>query len=249
MSIFYTKKFYLRDYDRTSKSARSVIPLLLSAYSESGNPLQSVIDVGCGRGVWLDEFVKKGVGLVKGRDGEWVQSANPLVGPEEFEATDLAQPFSELRKYDLAMTLEVAEHIDEESADTFVASLVKLSDNVMFSAAIKGQGGQHHVNERPLSYWIEKFKAHEFEVYDPIRPHVWADESVCWWYRQNIVVFCRSGSAMQSVWQKLHDDAPHVFDLAHPIGFGQKASLANLFSPEEYVGLWLARFKRKLSLG
>lgn len=243
MSLFYTKKFYLRDYQRTSRSAREVIPIVINAFKGG---LRSVIDIGCGRGVWLEEFAQQGVGMIKGRDGSWVQDANPLIRNEEFEATDLSKPYTEQSTYDLAMTLEVAEHIDEENADTFVENLTKLSDSIMFSAAIKGQGGQHHVNERPLSYWIEKFRQRGFSVYDPIRPRVWDNSNVCWWYRQNIVVFCRDGSTMEPVWRDLHVTAPHIFDLAHPTGFVEKAALANLFSPEEYVGLWFARAKRKL---
>ena len=233
----------MRDYLRTSRSAQVVIPILIDAYK---NGLQSVIDIGCGRGVWLDEFKKLGVVKVKGRDGPWVQGANPLINDVEFEATDLSTPYTEPKKFDLAMTLEVAEHIDEENADTFVDSLAKLSDTIMFSAAIEGQGGQHHVNERPLAYWIKKFAKHGFRPFDPIRPRVWEDDEVCWWYRQNIVIFCREGSVMEARWQELHLSAPHTFDLAHPVGFQQKADLANWFSPEEYIGLWFARTKRKL---
>lgn len=243
MSIFYSKNFYQRDYQRTSRSARVVVPILIDAF-EGG--LQSVIDIGCGRGVWLDEFKKLGIGAVKGRDGPWVQSANPLIEGGEFQATDLSLPYAEPDKYDLAMTLEVAEHIDEVNADTFVDSLAKLSDTIMFSAAIEGQGGQHHVNERPLAYWIEKFATRGFKPFDPIRPRVWQNAEVCWWYRQNIVIFCREGSQMEARWQELHSTAPHIFDLAHPVGFQQKAALANWFSPEEYIGLWVARLKRKL---
>ncbi|CAB5162589.1 hypothetical protein UFOVP152_38 [uncultured Caudovirales phage] len=51
---------------------------------------------------------------------------------------------------------------------------------------------------------------------------------------------------MQEVWKTKHDSAPHVFDLAHPTGFGEKAKLANLFSPEEYVGVWFDRAKSML---
>lgn len=246
MSLFYTKKFYMRDYARTSRSARCIAPLLIDAFNGASTKLNSVIDIGCGRGVWLDEFKKLGVGLLKGRDGAWVQSADPLVGQSDFVVTNLAQPYREPHKYDLAMTLEVAEHIDEGGADTFITSIVELSDTIMFSAAIKGQGGQHHVNERPLAYWIAKFAAHGFSVYDPIRPRIWGNDDVCWWYRQNIVIFSRDGTAMQKRWQELHNSAPHIYDMAHPVGFAQKASLANLFSPEEYVGLWASKLKRKI---
>lgn len=244
MSLFYSKSFYLRDYERTSKSAAAVAPIIVAAFDHAGQSLESVIDIGCGRGVWLTEFAKRGVPCIKGRDGNWVRNSDPLISTAEFEATDLSPPFVEERRYDLAITLEVAEHIAESNAENFVDSLVRLSDSIIFSAAIVGQGGQHHVNERPLSYWVEKFARRSFSIYDPIRPRIWSNDDVCWWYRQNIVVFSRDGSTMAGAWQQCHQSAPHIYDLAHPVGFGEKAKLANLFSPEEYVGLWLHRLKK-----
>lgn len=244
MSIFYTKNFYLRDYVRTSRSAQCIVPIIMDAFDSE---LDSVIDIGCGRGVWLNEFSKAGVSSIKGRDGEWVLNADPLISTSNLEVTDLSQPYQETRRYKLAMSLEVAEHIEKTNASTFVHSLTQLADSILFSAAIEGQGGQHHVNERPLSYWISHFEAEGFKVFDTIRPRIWSNNDVCWWYRQNIVIFCRKGSPMETRWQALQDSAPRIYDLAHPVGFVEKAKLASFFSPEEYIGLWLHRLKQKFS--
>lgn len=247
MSIFYSKSFYQRDYLRTQLSAQAVTTLVWQGLSRGSEQLGSVIDIGCGRGVWLDEFSKRGVEQVKGRDGPWVMKANPLVASDNFEPTDLSKPFSENRKYDLAMTLEVAEHLGQGNADAFVASLAGLSDTIMFSAAIGGQGGQHHVNEQPLSYWVAKFASHGFRMIDAIRPHVWSNSDVCWWYRQNIVFFVKESSPFLPGLEALRASAPPIIDLAHPQGFSEKARLANLFSPEEYVGLFVDRTRAKLA--
>ena len=247
LSIFYSKSFYQRDYDRTQRSADTVTRLIWQVLTLNSMTLRSVIDIGCGRGVWLDEFSKRGVAHVKGRDGPWVQKANPLVASENFEATDLAKPFCEDLKFDLAMSLEVAEHLDEGKADGFVASLAGLSDTIMFSAAIGGQGGQHHVNEQPLSYWVAKFEGHGFRMIDAIRPHVWNNSDVCWWYRQNIVFFAKDTSPFLPALNALQASAPAIVNLAHPQGFSEKARLANLFSPEEYVGLFVARTRARIA--
>lgn len=247
MSIFYSKSFYQRDYVRTQLSAEAVTTLLWQALSRDGLELRSVIDIGCGRGVWLDEFSKRGATRIKGRDGPWVLKANPLVSRDRFEPTDLSQSFCENQKYDLAMSLEVAEHLDEGRADVFVASLAGLSDTIMFSAAIGGQGGQHHVNEQPLSYWVAKFETHGFRMIDAIRPHVWNNSDVCWWYRQNIVFFAKDASPLLSTLKALQASAPPIVDLAHPQGFYEKARLANLFSPEEYLGLFIDRTRSKFA--
>ena len=207
---------------------------------------ESVIDIGCGRGVWLKAF---GDIAVKGRDGPWTRPDRLRINPEEFAATDLSQPFVEDRRFDLAMTLEVAEHIEPQQADQFVTNLCGLSDTILFSAAIEGQGGQHHVNEQPLSFWAAKFGARGYELVDVLRPRIWHNDDVCWWYRQNMVLFCNAESRFRQGLQLAGGKNPPLHDIAHPVGFGEKARLANLFSPEEKVGLWLSRLGRRLRGG
>lgn len=244
MSIFYSSRFYDRDFVRTSKSATVTVPILFECLGLAGaQPPNSVIDIGCGRGVWLKSF---GDLQVKGRDGPWTKQERLLIGPSQFQATDLSQPFFEEERFDLAMSLEVAEHIEMAQADQFVDNLVGLADTILFSAAIAGQGGQHHVNERPLSYWTEKFAARGFQLFDVLRPRLWANADVCWWYRQNMVVLCRPESRFRAGLELALAQNPPIVDLAHPDGFGEKAKLANLFSPEEYVGVWLASLGKRL---
>ena len=87
------------------------------------------------------------------------------------------------------MSLEVAEHLEEEAADNFVRQLTKISDRILFSAAIPDQGGLHHLNERPPSYWAKKFKTYGFNQLDFLRPLFWDDERIEWWYRQNFLIY------------------------------------------------------------
>jgi hypothetical protein len=55
--------------------------------------------------------------------------------------------------------LEVGEHISESAANHFIESLTTHAPVVLFSAAIPYQGGDHHVNEQFLPYWVERFSA------------------------------------------------------------------------------------------
>lgn len=167
----------------------------------------SVLDVGCATGTWLAEWNSAGVSDVFGVDGDYVDRAALQVPSDRFVAADLQQPFSLGRKFDLVQTLEVAEHLDEAHADTFVESLARHGDTILFSAAIPGQGGTHHVNEQWPSYWSEKFEKAGYTTYDVIRPRIWTDPRVIMWYRQNILLFAR-GRAFESV-------MPHL-DLVHP---------------------------------
>ena len=71
-----------------------------------------------------------------------------LTDPAKFTAVDLRDSFAIGRTFDLAISLEVAEHPPEEFAEPLVERLVTAAPFVLFSAAIPEQGGIHHVNEQ-----------------------------------------------------------------------------------------------------
>jgi hypothetical protein len=99
------------------------------------------------------------------------------------------QPFTIDDGYDLALCLEVAEHLPERAAAPLVTQLTKAAPIVLFSAAIPGQGGHGHVNEQPHKYWHRLFASHQFVTIDCIRPRVWQNPQVAYWYRQNVFVY------------------------------------------------------------
>jgi SAM-dependent methyltransferase len=172
----------------TNESAQTVVPLVHKLLEPA-----SVLDVGCATGTWLAEWGKAGVSDLQGIDGDYVDRAGLRIPVDKFAPVDLAKPFSLGRTFDLVQTLEVAEHLDESAADAFVESLVRHGETILFSAAIPGQGGDHHVNEQWPSYWAAKFAKAGFTLHDVIRPQIWNDPRVVNWYRQNILVFARGG--------------------------------------------------------
>ncbi len=94
------------------------------------------------------------------------------------------------RRFDLACSLEVAEHLPQAAAEDFVRLLVAAAPVVLFGAAIPGQGGPGHVNEQRQSWWAAKFARHGYVAVDCIRPAVWHVPDVEWYYAQNILVYC-----------------------------------------------------------
>jgi SAM-dependent methyltransferase len=150
---------------------------------------QSVLDVGCGLGTWLAAARELGVDDIFGIDGNWLDPSALDVEPAAVRRVDLEQGVQLDRQFDLVISLEVAEHLQERSADAFVASLVRHGDVVLFSAAIPFQGGHGHINEQFADYWVERFAAHGCRVLDFVRPRIWADDEVLWWLRQNVLVF------------------------------------------------------------
>lgn len=177
-----------------TKAPRQIVPIILSLY----NP-KSVIDIGCGIGTWLTVFKDKGIFDYKGVDSDFVNRDLLMIEDEKFIAVDLTKGFSAPRKYDIALSLEVAEHLPESSADIFVKTLVSLSDTIIFSAAIKGQEGQNHLNEQSPFYWQNKFKVHNYILVYDFSPDIWNNCEIEWWYKQNIFVYQRKNSSNKEI--------------------------------------------------
>lgn len=189
MPKLYDVEFYAETREGSRRSAEIVIPLILSAFSP-----QSVCDVGCGVGTWLSVFIENGITDVLGLDGAYAKSAGLMISEMVFKPIDLSSPFSLSRRFDLAMSLEVAEHLPKESARSFVESLTKLAPVIVFSAAIPNQTGEGHINEQWQDYWADLFAYHDYVPIDYIRPQIWNNPIVDWWYIQNVVVYCAADS-------------------------------------------------------
>jgi len=93
---------------------------------------RSVLDVGCGRGIWIDAWVRAGVEDCLGVDGDYVDRRRLAIPPERFVARDLSRTFDLGRDFDLVQSLETAEHIDERFADAFIDTLCHHGGLVMF---------------------------------------------------------------------------------------------------------------------
>ena len=180
----YDSGFFDMHRQGARRSAEVIVPLLLELM-----PCTSVADVGCGTGTWLAVFAEHGVSTLLGIDGDHVDRTRLEIRADEFRALDLEHPFRLERRFDLAMSLEVAEHLSPSAAADFVGSLTALAPVVLFSAAIPFQSGRHHVNEQWPDYWASLFDARRFAAIDCLRLKLWADERVEWWYAQNMVVY------------------------------------------------------------
>lgn len=180
----YDEKFYDTYVDGALRSAQVVLPSVLRLI-----PAKSVVDFGCGLGSWLKACLENGVETIQGLDGDHVNHAKLLIGREQFQTVDLEHRIRLDQRFDLALCLEVAEHLPTRSAPVLVESLSAAAPVVLFSAAIPGQGGRSHVNEQWPPYWERLFAEQGMRKYDVIRPLIWRDQNVEWWYRQNIYIF------------------------------------------------------------
>lgn len=180
--IRYVHKEIVHNFRAANESVPFIIDLLQP---------ESVVDVGCGTGTWLKVFEDNGVKDILGIDGDYVDKKLLNIDSNKYQEYDLETVFKSQRKFDLAISLEVAEHLSFESADIFVETLSGLSETIIFSAAIINQGGQNHINEQEPKYWIEKFEKQGFQLFDVLRPIFWENEKIDWWYRQNMFLFTK----------------------------------------------------------
>jgi SAM-dependent methyltransferase len=219
MGQTYGREFYDAIDDIGIRSARATIPLLLEHLR-----IDSVVDVGCGTGTWLSVFSDFGVRRIRGYDGSWVAPDSLCIPNDCFTAVDLSvPPLGNTERFDLSVSLEVAEHLDPMAGESLVAFLVTLSDVVLFSAAIPGQPGTHHINCRWPSYWATKFAAHDFIAVDLFRWSLWNNETVGWYYRQNMLLYVKR-TALDRVRAPAGSVGPPR-DLVHPRGYDARMSV------------------------
>jgi 2-polyprenyl-3-methyl-5-hydroxy-6-metoxy-1,4-benzoquinol methylase len=209
----YSGAFHEGVREGARRSARAVVPIVI----ELIHP-KTVVDVGCSDGAWLSIFREHGLTDVIGLDGEYVNRETLQIPQDQFIAVDLSKSFTLPRTFDLAMTLEVAEHLPLTSAEGFVASLVQLAPVVLFSAAIPFQGGIHHVNEQWPDYWAALFRRHDYVPVDCIRGRVWGSSEIEYWYAQNCLLFVNASTLQQNEVIRLAFDATNAgqMNLVHP---------------------------------
>ena len=212
----YTSEFFQLIHPVSNLSAMAVIPLVLELYRPG-----SVVDVGCGLGGWLAAFQACGVEDILGIDGDYVDRKMLDIPPEHFKAIDISRPFTLDRTFDLAVCLEVAEHLAPEHATDFVESLTQLAPVILFSAAIPLQGGTNHLNEQWPDYWAQKFRARGFLPIDAIRKKIWDRDDIPAWYRQNILLFCTeqilaSNNVLNEAFRTTNQD---MLSIVHPQQF------------------------------
>lgn len=198
----YDDAFYDSINAGSRASARVVVPLLQALL-----PISSVVDFGCGQGAWLAVWDELGVGDQLGLDGAYVDPSRLLIPGERFRPADLVHEVLLERRFDVAQSLEVAEHLPASAADTLVDSLTRASDVILFSAAVPGQGGTHHVNERPREWWRSRFERRGYVALDPLRAALIGDARVKPWYRYNLLLYVR-----HQVLEQHPGLQPHVVD-------------------------------------
>lgn len=223
-------KIWGRAYDLYSSSriedcSESIILSIILKRFE----IKSMVDFGCAIGRWCKVGKDLGIEEVLGLDGEYINRDALVIDKNEFIGVDLGGRIELSKRYDLAISLEVAEHLSEEKSDIFIDNLTHASDCILFSAAVPGQGGDFHVNEQLTSYWQKKFENRGYYLYDYLRPIIWNNNKVMPMYKQNSVLYIKRDKENRN-----YACNDHVIDVVHP----------EIFASMAYRGIMLFPFHK-----
>lgn len=185
MAWGYDREYFIARQAGWDSSAAVLAPLLLSLFQ-----VRSAVEVGCGTANLLAALSRLGVPDVLGLCGPDDPPDLMRVAPDRLRAWDLGQLAPLGRRFDLACSIEVGEHIAAERAEQFVALLVAAAPVVLFGAAITGQGGPGHVNEQRQAWWAARFARHGYVPVDCIRAAIWGTPGLEWYYAQNLLIYC-----------------------------------------------------------
>lgn len=186
-TTIYDARFFESQRDSSSRSALAVVPILMELIRP-----QSVVDIGCGLGAGLQAFRENGVRETLGIDGDYIDPKRIVIPEDCFASMDLRNPVASIgQSYDLAICLEVVEHLPESSASRLVGFITTLAPVAFFGAAVPGQGGTGHPNEQWPDYWGRHFADRGYRMLDVIRPQIWNMEQVEPWYCQNSFLYVR----------------------------------------------------------
>lgn len=218
----YPKDFFEYLKEGSRKSAKEIVPFIIELVQP-----QSVVDVGCGTGEWLFVFKEHGIEDICGIDGEYVNQELLEIPQNKFLPFDLTKPLKLERRFDLVVSLEVAEHLPSYCAETFVNSLTEHGSVILFSAAIPHQKGTNHINEQWLEYWNNLFNRKGYVAVDCIRNKVWQNDQVDFWFAQNMVFFvCQkhlNSSQNYKLQQQLENTHVEQLSIVHPKKYLQLA--------------------------
>lgn len=210
MSAVFTNFEYDGIREGCRRSAAAIVPLLDVLLKP-----KTVLDVGCGEGWFAAAFADRGVHAL-GIDLNRPEQCQ--IPHDRFITSDISRPTDPIYAWpgaDLVLCLETAEHLPSERGPSLIEDLCRGTSAVVFSAAIPGQGGHGHINERWASYWAELFMHHGFEVDTSVRDLIWGSDNIEPWYRQNLLLFRRELGR------------PHgPLDVVHPEIFGWRVAEA-----------------------
>lgn len=201
------------DYEHRDAKTRATAHFVVDWIRHRYQGIESIVDFGCGVGTWLKAARDLGCkGPMIGIDGPWVPKELRVCNGDFMERDFESEGFPAVDKFDLAICLEVAEHLPERLADSIMESVTSASDLILWGAGPPGIGGDGHRNEKWPTWWDAKFLARGFGVNEAIRWVLWCQSGPPIWYRQDIMIYEKGrdldGPPLDAIhpeiWSRLH---------------------------------------------
>jgi SAM-dependent methyltransferase len=190
----YDNNFYEHQSNGSYVSAKEILPVLFDVYKP-----ESIVDFGSGVGTFLIAAREYGIENILGVEGSWVRGKHRDDIPYIYH--DLNNSLTLEERFDLAISLEVGEHLEPGSSENFVNSICRCSDVVLFSAALPGQGGKNHINEQPVEFWQSLFNKNDYVMKDFVRKKIWTNKKIRPWYKQNSYIYVKCGSHLEGLFE------------------------------------------------
>ena len=185
----YDENFWRQGSLFNYTSAKNVLSLFFQWHKP-----KSIIDIGCGVGSWLKAAKELGIDDIFGVDINEIDEKYLLVPRKYIEIANLeTYKQNNHNRYDLAISIEVAEHLSENVAEDFINTLTNLSNVILFSAAIPLQVGTNHINCQQPIYWYNIFKSNGYVCFDILRDLLrdFEDSEVNPCHKQNVLIYVK----------------------------------------------------------
>jgi SAM-dependent methyltransferase len=157
---------------------------------------KSVLDLGCGSGLYPALYSHLGASDVLGIDGLELEAT--VLTSDQYAKADLQEPYDAGRRFDMVVCLEVVEHINPEATETLLDSIAHhAKGQILFSMAEPGQPGNGHINcqgiSNVLAFWAKRGWQPDLAATLGLR----AVSSMSW-FRRNIVLLQHTGETAET---------------------------------------------------
>lgn len=151
----YDKVFEQAEYNKIDKQRIKQVQRWLAKG-------EHILDVGCGRGHYLKQFLKAGYTVTGLEPSRYVIEHDlkklPVVHGKIEDIKD---------DYDALYCMDVLEHIDPEEIDKCLAKLAKHAPKALYGIANHSDmwdGVELHLIQQPAIWWFEKLRKYYSEV-------------------------------------------------------------------------------------
>lgn len=154
--------------EQHKENVKSIVDKIMEEFE-----IKSVLDVGCGNGAFLAEFLHREDVIAHGVDlnpfwkEEWDKKYPEAAG--YFINMDFGKVKFDKAAADLIMCIEVMEHLDDKTVHKWVKKFSELGKWVIFTSVPYSEGPAWdkywgHLNLKPTNHWVEIFKKYGFTL-------------------------------------------------------------------------------------